>query len=234
MTTDTRVSVRTGANTNLILIAPHGHDTDDTNTNILTLELAKLLDCNAVVNNGWKRHHTVDALQSLANCNHIDHCQEPVVYEEFFKPIENAIDSYYKNNYDDDCTCILIHGIGDGIRKKVPGLDLIVGFGNGYKPRITCPEWKRTAFVDLLNDAGYLTYEGAIGGNYSGWGKSNLTQGIREKIYPTDCLQLEIVYDRRKNFATISNTVIDLAAVFQSLMDATGYVRSDYVTVNEI
>ncbi|MGC5204419.1 hypothetical protein ACPXA8_27960, partial [Klebsiella pneumoniae] len=72
---------------NIVLVAPHGHDLDDSHTGALTLAAAKALDAHAVVNNGWKRSKTVDEIKGEANCNNIDHCNEPVVKAEFLDPI---------------------------------------------------------------------------------------------------------------------------------------------------
>jgi len=55
------------------------------------MEAADLLDCYAVVNNGWKRADKVDAILDWLIATTSNHCLEPVVKEEFLDPIETSI-----------------------------------------------------------------------------------------------------------------------------------------------
>ncbi len=70
-----------------LLVAPHGADGDDINTAIIAEETALALGCNAVINRGFERSDNVDVDDDQANCNRVDHIIQPVVYDEFLKPI---------------------------------------------------------------------------------------------------------------------------------------------------
>ncbi len=230
-----RVSVRIGTS-NILLICPHGHDLDDTNTNVLTLEMAKALDCCAVVNNGWRRSQTVDALLSLANCNDIHHCREAVVKDEFLDPIVSHINN---RGFDPDepVHCFLIHGIGNSVRKKAndPALDIIVGFGNGHQPRYTCELWRKDLYVDLLNQGGYKTYEGAAGGAYSARSGSNMTQAVHRIAHKAvDCFQLEFIYELRKDNKIAAKVAQDMAQIIKDWSNFTTYTRKSGTPVYEI
>ena len=216
---------------NIVLVAPHGHDLDDSHTGALTLAAAKALDAHAVVNNDWKRVKVVDEIKGEANCNNIDHCNEPVVKAEFLDPIIDAIDNC-QNIYDgpnESVLVLMIHGVGNSIRKKSKDskLDLIVGFGAGDKPRLTSKQWLTDLFIDSAEGlAKWKTYEGAPGGDYSARSSKNITQAIHRKYTGSlNVLQLEFVYAVRTDDAVAEATGKKLAAVLKSMSKYTAYKR---------
>lgn len=215
-----------------MVVAPHGHQLDDQNTDWLAESIADHLDAHAVINRGWRRNPTVDELKSLANCNDFRHCSEPVVKQEFLDPINQIINDAAENG--DKVLVLMIHGMGNQIRQQAndPSLGVVVGYGNGKPPRHTCELWVKDALVDLLNDSGVTTYEGAAGGPFSARGQNNLTQALRS--YSTNVLQLEVVYDLRrdKKEADYIGSVIGVAA--ETLIGITGYRRPGGVMVGEI
>lgn len=215
---------------NVILVAPHSHDLDDTHTGALTLAAAKELDAHAIVNNGWKRSKTVDEIKGEANCNNIDHCVEPVVKAEFLDPIYDAIiDAKMVSAPPPIPLVLMIHGVGNSIRTKArdPKLDLIVGFGAGDKPKLTCQQWLIDLFVDTAEGLGnWTTYEGAPGGDYSARNSKNLTQAIyRAHHGSVNVLQLEFVYATRTDDASAKDTGRKLACVLESICKYSNYTR---------
>lgn len=217
---------------NIVLVTPHGHDLDDSHTGPLALAAAKALDAFAVVNNDWKRAKTVDEIKGEANCNNIDHCNEPVVKAEFLDPIFDAIDSCHANHQgqNDSTLVLMVHGIGNGVRNKVkdPKLDLIVGFGAGAKPKHTCQDWLRDLFIDNCEGlAKWKTYEGAPGGDYSARSSKNLTQAIYRHYhgFMVNVLQLEFIYALRSDDAKAEATGKKLADVAQAIQKYTTYTR---------
>lgn len=233
-----RVTTRLGMN-NVLLVAPHAHDLDDTHTDLIALAAADYLNAHAVVNNAWKRAKKVDELKSEANCNDINHCLEPVVKAEFLDPIMSAIDlvtlddtdPFQMRNNGIECYVFMVHGVGNAVRTKAndPKLDLIVGFGAGNKPYYTCEEWQRDCFIDLCRgNFKWKTYAGAPGGDYSARSKNNMTQAIfRETGQPT--MQLEFVYARRNDEATARTTGEQLGKIIEALLKHTSYQRPSSV-----
>lgn len=225
-----RVSVLTGSEPFLI-VAPHGHDLDDTNTGLLAETITGLVDGYLVANNGWRRSKQVDELNGLANCNDRDHVQADVVRDEFYVPIETAVGAITENPDPFEFPLVLmIHGIGNRVRKDVgePKLDVIVGWGNGDKPRPTCEKERREFFVDLLAQSGMGVFEGKAGGGYSAHSLKNLTQVVHRE-YGVDVLQLEFIMHRREK-AEINTTAKHVAAVLKGLVNKpVGYVRKKAV-----
>ncbi len=215
---------------NIILVAPHNHDMDDSNTGEIAIAAAKSLNAHAIINNGWKRSKTVDELKSEANCNNIDHCNNPVVKAEFLDPINYAINSV-QNNYKSPPLILTIHGVGNSIRTKArdSNLDIIVGFGAGDKPRLTCTQWLTDSFMDTLTMF-WRAYEGAPGGDYSARSSKNLTQALhRTYLNQINILQLEFVYAIRKDNLTAEDVGMKLAIVTTYVNSLTSYKRPDNV-----
>lgn len=214
-----RVTVRQGS-VPVLLVAPHGHHLDDTNTAELALEVARQLDAFAVVNNDWKRGVTVDALTSVANCNNRDHCQDSVVYEEFYAPVLEAVDAIQAiesegaGQSEPHPLVLMLHGVGNRVRVDAgdPDLSVIIGYGRGTPDRLTCDSGVMDTFAHHLSQSSLGIYFGRPGGNYSAHSKKNLTQDVHGK---TGCsvLQLEFVTDVRDPLAKCHETADVLAAV---------------------
>lgn len=226
-----RVSVRLGT-APVLVVAPHGHHLDDGNTDWLAESLADHLDAHAVVNRGWRRATAVDEVAGLANCNDIRHCREPVVDQEFLAPINSVIND--ANMAGEQLLVLMIHGMGNQIRQQAGDgkLAVVVGWGNGKPPRPTCETWKKNAVVDLLNDSGVKTYEGAAGGPFSARGSNNLTQVLRQ--HNTDVLQLEVVYAYRSTRKEAEYIGSVIGTVVETILQASDYHRPAGTLVREI
>ncbi len=178
---------------NILLIAPHGPD--DVYTGEITTLMAETLKCHAVINNGFKRSKTVDSINSLANCNSIEHCQEEVVWEEFLKPIINFEKSYTGYNQS-NFFIYYIHGMNVQQSKT----EVILGFGLGVKNSLTMQDWRAYFLYDSLNKD-FDTKFGKAGGNYAARSKDNLTQLYRFFIpkKSVESVQVEISMKYRQN-----------------------------------
>lgn len=228
-----RVSIRLGTK-NVLFVAPHGHDLDDTNTGIIAMAAADFMKANAVVNNGWRRSKTVDELASKANCNDLDHCSEDVVKAEFFDPIVSSIESVVESLETADadeqnCYIFMVHGIGNSVRTKSndPNLELIVGFGAGDPPRYTCEKSHRECFMDLYQSIGTGVYAGAPGGAYSARSYKNMTQAIH-RLTGQPVMQLEYIYEVRKTEKIAEDCGYQLGRVITAMLkynNGTPYAR---------
>lgn len=219
-----RVSVIRGKSP-IIVVAPHGYEQDDQNTAFMAECIANEIDCYAVINRGWERCLDADVLNDKADCNNVFHCQEDVVREEFLEPIVR-----FKNRIlvsHEDAFVIFIHGMSNRHRQvcKDPSLGAVVGYGAGSPMRSTCEPWMKNLILKQLNDSGIVAYEGKSGGPMSGWSKANMNQYFRmwEKDTDVNSLQIEVVYDLRKDRDTANVTAMYLAQAIGVLGRATGY-----------
>jgi len=227
-----RVSVGYGT-APVLLVAPHGHQLDDSNTAELTVAAAEAIDANYVVNRGWRRDTTVDQIASKANCNDFRHCLEDVVKDEFLDPINDVITAAYANQ--DDLIIVCVHGMGNGIRttSKAPKLGAVVGYGEGKPPKYTCDLWVKDCFVDLMNAHICETWEGAPGGQFSARGNNNLTQALRQ--HGTQSLQVEIVYGLRDTPKNAEKIGKDIGLLLKELLKYDhSYKRSPSVMVRSV
>ena len=125
-------------NCNILVIAPHGHSSDDKGTYQLARELADELDCYAVVNEKYRKPVNAGlkapSLRDWAadlNCwSHINKFKK--LQKQFLEPIQK-----YKNEIIAEHNSLLIlhiHGIGNDNRKRVA--KLLPEFKNNSKTSI--------------------------------------------------------------------------------------------------
>jgi|694.fasta_scaffold12037_5 hypothetical protein len=194
----------------VIIIAPHG--ANDTNTAYLAESAATRIGAYAVINQGFTRADMVDVDADMADCNKISHCQQDLVYEEFFKPIvkfKTAIDKkseLYGSNSKQDWTTthiFYIHGCGDLVSKQVnEQVGVILGCGLGIKKdSLTCDSWRKNLFIALWNRAiEPKAFVGQGGGHYAGRDSDNLVQYFRKHVNDdvVQAMQLEFPFCFRK------------------------------------
>lgn len=223
-----RVSVIRGRSPFLV-VAPHGYERDDQNTAFIAERIAAELDCFAVINRGWERSTECDALSDKADCNNVFHCKEDVVREEFLDPIVR-----FKNRilrYNHDCFIIHVHGMSNKHRQisKEPNLGVVVGYGDGTPSRFTCELWHKNLLLRQLNDGGLVSLQGGRGGPMSGWSISNMNQYFRhwERDDDVQSMQMEIVYDLRRDRAIAEITAHYISMALKSLERASGYNGRD-------
>lgn len=169
-----RVTVHRG-NKPVIITTPHG--ADDFNINLVALELVERLHCDAVINNGFRSAAVANPLKGQADCEMIPHLLKPVVYEEFFEPIDKAKNRILRKQESkriDLPTAHIFHlfvcesGEFSSLT-TYHNIDLIIGYGLGStKDSLTCEYWRKNAFIDLCRKNGLVCYEGKGSGNFSG------------------------------------------------------------------
>lgn len=209
-----RVSATEGSLPALI-IAPHGADDDFTAE--LAEEIAKEIDCYAVINHGWERAEKFDYYKDHANCNNVNHLQEEVISDEFLEPIQKYVNRILNNS--PEAFIYLIHGCGNDTRKRVDDtLDMIVGYGGAKNPKhssYSSDIWRAHALGYLTFAQGFNTYLSKEGGRFAGNSKNNLNQYYRKHNFNSHVhsLQIEIVKERRKDkdIAKFTGTVIAMA-----------------------
>jgi len=195
-----RVATRNG-NKNLLLVCPHGFD--DTNTDIITEELASSLDCFSLINYGWERTRKPDDVKGWADCNNSKHVMDKnsVVFAEFGKPFIQMRAKIYKFNK--SFYTLYIHGCGSRVRKvtKDPDLGMIIGFGQGTTPSLTCEKWMAEVLAIHATANNIKTYLGKADGDYAAWLQNNMCQYYRKKRPEPliHSMQLEIVSALRKD-----------------------------------
>lgn len=208
-----RVYVRIGT-TPVMLTATHG--ADDINTALIAETAAEVLDAHAIINRGFERAETVDTSKDQADCNRIDHLNDPVVYDEFLLPLKKFSDrelvtrwtSSSQRRLDGDIhdpLVLHIHGAGNIVHKKANAKVMaILGYGLGIqKDSITCSGWVKDCFRDhmqFFGEHGCLVCEGGRGSKYAGRNSNNLNQYFRKHLKRSyvDSLQIEIPYSERK------------------------------------
>lgn len=228
----------------VILVAPHG--ADDTHTATIAKKAAEIADGYAVVNQGFERANDVDVDNDKANCNRIDHLNEPVVYDEFLKPLvtlkERIKSKICKGSNQwqmglgfGSCAtkkCILIlhiHGAGNIVHQQAnEPVELIVGYGLGKKKdSITCAAWRKNLFVDryrhVASDGD--VFEASGGSNYAGRSANNLNQYFRkhDNDRRVESLQLEFPYSSRKTKKAAELTAAKLSIVIETMLKHTSY-----------
>lgn len=225
-----RVSVIQGKkDSNVMVIAPHGPD--DQYTIEMTEAFAKLLQCHAIINRGFKRTNKIDTINSKANCNNTDHCiHEPVVYEEFTKPIIKFTQDHKKrqlgkfNTTIDVTHCYLfyIHGMN-----HKTGYDIVLGYGKGLKSnRYTISPWRVQLFYDAMEFEGYKCALGKAGGMYSARSRENMTQLFRIDNWAStyvESMQIEFSGSLRFDARDAVITAIKIARSLQVIADAKRY-----------
>lgn len=214
-----RVSVIRGI-APVIVVAPHGYDQDDQNTDLLAETIAGQIGCYAVINRGWERSEAVDYLRDKADCNNVNHCLEDVVKEEFLEPIIRFKDKILSQG--DSCYIFYIHGMSNRHRSLAndPMLDIVVGYGAGSPNSYTCELWQKDFMLHELNRSGIKAYEGRKGGSMSGWSRNNLNQYFRkwEHEDAVNSMQIEIVYELRREKDMSSLTADYLAMAIGKLL----------------
>jgi hypothetical protein len=182
-----RVSIRRGPSP-ILLVAPHAAPGDDVNTDIIIDQLADLLDCNAVVNRGWRRGDTYDYYAEIADCNKVDHMVD-VVKDEFLSPLLNLKTQILRRS--PLCHLFFIHGMA-----AQKGVDVVIGYGAGTPNSFSCTPWRKNLMYTMLENTQMDVFIGKAGGNYSGWARNNMNQYFRKHAYDTNVQSMQIELSR--------------------------------------
>jgi len=224
------------ANSPLVFVAPHGHPSDDYNTDYITKCAADKINANWLVNTGFKRNAQVLPDQDLADCNNYLHCMQAEVKEEFLEPYIKICRRCSK--YFGKCFVIWVHGVSDSIRNtaETKYLDMILGYGMGNPHSLSCFEGVVHKFISemLLNKI--ECYIGKPGGKYSGFDKKNMNQywrkvDIEAKI---QSFQLEIIKELRSDKLISELTGVAIAEALQNSVDYPNYKLASKINLNYI
>lgn len=131
----------------------------------------------------------------------------------------------------------MIHGMSNDIRNKTgnSNLDMIVGYGAGNPPSYTAEIWRKDLFIYLLTTAGIETWQGAPGGQMSGWTKNNMNQLFRKHYHDprVQSLQIEIVRELRDDPAVCELTAECLASVMNDAIQYGSWKKNVGMNVGE-
>lgn len=201
----------------IILVAPHGYEGDDKNTALLTELISNKIKAYAVINRGWQKSNLVDCIQDKGNCNNIIHCHEDVLREEFLEPILRFKARIIKKfNY---CYIFYLHGMSSNHKNIIKNLDIVLGCG--IKSRSSCKLIHKELMLHILNEISNLnTYEGSQNSGMSGFSSNNMNQLFNiHYIDPNvNSMQLEIIYDLRKNKESTKKLADSLSNTFLSFI----------------
>lgn len=203
-----------------LIIAPHGGGPTDIHTAKISQIIAELTNSFAVINTGWIRpwngfvegtnnpvNTGFNIQEGFANLNDLDHCRKSPLYQEFIIPIDDCrkfiLDNHKKVHI------FIIHGMDDNIR-DYGGIDVIVGYGNGNPPRLTCNTNFKDRFISCLNIEQFKPSQGKAGGRLSGWDSKNLNQ-LYTNIPEVDSVQVEIALSLRNSIEKAVQTAKRLA-----------------------
>lgn len=234
-----RVYTRHGKK-NVILVCPHG--SDEINTANITAKVAETVDCWAVINQGFERNKDVDIDNDQADCNRIDHITQPIIFDEFLKPIVSFRDHIKKKIYQITrvrkpssayavVLIFYIHGADNSVHKKAnESVEVIVGYGLGNKKdSLTCDMWRKNCLVDAYRnvaDDGEV-FEASGGSIYAGRAANNLNQYFRkhDNDQLVETMQLEYPFSVRKTQKAADLLAAKLSLVIEEVLRHKKYDR---------
>lgn len=211
----------------LLLVAPHGYKGDDYNTDLLVETVAGLLDCNYVINHGWKKSENLEIKNEKANCNNYYHMIDEV-YDEFCKPILETTSTILK--FHDICFVAWIHGVSDNVRNIYKKHDIEVIFGDGASTNDidkSCTTLLKDFMINSFCDNGIQCYSSYPGNKYNGALASNMnklwTTHLRNSRIQS--FQLEFVKELREDRTMTILTSDYIAEAFKNIENYRSWSR---------
>lgn len=153
----------------ILFTAPHGFD--DKKTDEFAAKFAKEMGAYAVINHYWQRADEYNYEEEHANCNNLDHCNMPVVKEEFLDKIHDIVlnkmrDEPYRYIFN-------LHGMADNKHN----CHVVIGYGDNDPPRWSCSQLFAYSLGYHLSHVQSINVRFAKkGGKYSGAKQNNLNQ----------------------------------------------------------
>lgn len=189
----------------ILLVCPHGHPDDDTNTDLIAQKMADTLDAFAVINTGYRRSDTVDIPSLKANLNNSDHVDNEVpIFGNKILEFRKEILSVY-----DSCHVFFIHGMAD----KEENVDVVLGFGKAKVPSLTCTDNYKNEFAYRLQQANFVVKQGGVGSKYSAAMPTNMNQYFKKHgcSVNTSSMQIELINSLRvPNFNRTAKKLSDV------------------------
>jgi hypothetical protein len=222
------IQVITGeTNPNILLIAPHGVNGDDDNTGKLARAIRKLIGCNAIINEAFKKpeknkngqYGDPDIENRLADLNYIPHAQ---VHPRFIEDITNNI------NDPGNTHVFWIHGIDDDNlteeKKKYDYGDAkcLVGYGQGNGNGYSMVAEKTQQLVNLLTENGLSAVEtNENSEDYRGASATNMNQYFKKTdgdLAGVQSVQLEFAKEGVRVGKSIAETAVKVAKAISILL----------------
>jgi len=225
------------ANSPVVFVAPHGHPSDDLNTDLIAKFAAIDMDANYIINTGFKRGLDPNPSQDIADCNNRIHCKTAEVEDEFLLPYIKICKRALK--YFGKCFVVWVHGVSDNIRNlnvSTKNLDMIIGYGLGRPDSLTCYEGIIHKFLYEIRRDKLSCFVGQAGGKYSGFDNKNMNQFWRkydfeEKI---QSFQLEIIKDLRSDKTISELTANCITDAMKASMDYPNFRLPTFMSINYI
>ena len=210
----------------LIFVAPHGHTGDDYNTDLIAQLASYHAKTNLLINKGWRRNDYVDESKDYADCNNVSQVSQPVLEDEFLNPFKRMC-LRAKRDFG-ECLVVFIHGVSDSVRKTtgVLDLDMILGYGLGKDPSITCSEVIKNKFIHGMQKDDINVCVGKSGGQYSGHSKNNMNQYWRkhDKNMHINSMQLEIVRELRQDKVICELMALSISSAISEAFYCTSFM----------
>lgn len=218
----------------ILLIAPHGHPKNDTNTGELTRILAEKLKCHAVINEHYRRpyedevtgeNYTTNKEAGIVNLNHIREFRKVGMEDIFLKPIINVKDQILSGDNIEEVFVVHIHGIGDRHYKKKDNDKPPMLVGMGHPDRFSCTMQTAEDLIKYVGEQGSHPISARIekGGGYAAWANHNLNQLFTGVVKPyrkdnrVQSFQLEIKETGYRDKKNIGNTAETLGVALRKI-----------------
>lgn len=231
----TQVIEKIPGETNILLVAPHGHDKDDKNTGRLVRLLAEQNGCYAIFNETYRKpddqNDDDSADKSIKRVNLNRRRQvEKHIKEEFLEPLIE-----YKNAIVNEFGCatlLWIHGAENkSVRDDVnpegridpKTVKVLMGYGQHVSDsRLTAIPETIYALKKGLNDNGLVAVEAsAKNNNFCAWDKHNMNQYFRREgieLEEVESIQLEFRMGECRDDDHLETTVFNLAKAISGLI----------------
>jgi len=231
-------------NNRLVLVAPHGNKHDDENTGVLTREIAKTLNCYAIINeiyrkppeikdqgSGEKKQKSPDLTKKFIDLNRRKQVEQ-YLKQEFLEPLEGYVEEIIEKH--GSAIILWMHGIKDDNinANSVDGdpstVEVLIGVGQGEQDRFTAEDLTVKNLIGYLRDNGKKKIVAALakkGSDYCGNYENIMNQYFRLKNYPlskVQSVQLEIKFTGFREADSIPDAANAFSAAFLKLISPQG------------
>lgn len=236
----------------ILLIAPHGHPKNDTNTGKLTRQLAQRLKCYAVINEHYRRPYTdqktkkrygTNKAAGRANFNDTDNIKKAGMEKSFLLPLFELKNKIKESSESGNVYVAILHGKEDDSKELIQTTEnkpfILIGCGKGEIPRLSTTDINlvnllATSLRESLTGKNTITIED--GGEYSGWDRRNLNQlftGVykpSEKDDQVHSVQLEIKYTGFRDTNHLDKTAEIIEAAIRSMAQLSAEIDPELLT----
>ena len=224
---------------NILLIAPHGHPKNDTNTGELARKIANRINCFAVINEYYRRPYKdektkttykTNKKEGIVNLNSMKGIESAGMKDEYLVPIITIKNKILANGAT-KVFVIHIHGKEDDkdenkvVNNKKPFM--LIGCGKGKPNRISADANIVENFSILVTGNKKHPIDSRIekGGGYSGWSRDNLNQlftGVSLPEYKDEkvqSIQIEIKYTGFRDKDNLDRTADTISSALREMAE---------------